>query len=67
MKNYYFCYGLNISILALAQIKSPYEFLPTYGKQITHYHQVEEYFNYLTTKLLMQTPEIWRNFQNIEI
>jgi hypothetical protein len=52
MKKLLLLLWINISILALAQIKSPYEFLPTYGKQITYYHQVEEYFNYLTT----QTP-----------
>lgn len=32
---------------AFAQLKSPSDFIPTYGKQITYYHQVENYFNYL--------------------
>ena len=30
-----------------AQIKSPSEFLPNYGKQITFYHQTEAYFGHL--------------------
>ncbi len=30
-----------------AQIKSPSEFLPNYGKQITFHHQMESYFNHL--------------------
>ena len=54
MKKLLLLLWVNISILALAQIKSPFEFLPNYGKQITHYYQVEEYFNYLTT----QTPYV---------
>jgi hypothetical protein len=33
---------------AFAQLKSPSDFIPNYGKQITYYHQVENYFNYLT-------------------
>jgi len=32
-----------------AQLKSPSEFLPNYGKQISQYHQVEAYFNQLMT------------------
>ncbi len=31
-----------------AQLKSPTEFLPNYGKQISYYHQVEAYFKQLT-------------------
>ncbi|WP_413998634.1 M14 family zinc carboxypeptidase [Flavobacterium sp. W1B] len=31
-----------------AQLKSPSEFLPNYGKQVSYYHQVEAYFNQLT-------------------
>jgi hypothetical protein len=31
-----------------AQLKSPSEFLPNYGKQISYYHQVEAYFKQLT-------------------
>jgi hypothetical protein len=37
----YFAFSLN------AQLKSPAEFLPSYGKQVSYYHQVENYFNYL--------------------
>jgi hypothetical protein len=33
--------------LTLGQLKSPSEFLPEYGKQISYYHQVENYFNHL--------------------
>ncbi|MBE8726710.1 M14 family zinc carboxypeptidase [Flavobacterium hungaricum] len=36
------------SITAAAQLKSPSEFIPNYGKQISYYHQVEDYFKYLT-------------------
>lgn len=32
---------------SFAQPKSPYEFLPNYGKQVSHYHQVEAYFQQL--------------------
>lgn len=31
-----------------AQLKSPSEFLPNYGKTVSYYHQVEDYFGYLT-------------------
>jgi Zinc carboxypeptidase len=33
-----------------AQLKSPSDYIPSYGNQITYYHQVENYFNYLTTE-----------------
>ena len=33
-----------------AQVQSPSEFLPSYGKQITYYHKVEDYFKQLTEK-----------------
>jgi len=36
------------TLSAFAQLKSPSDFIPNYGKQITYYHQVENYFNYLT-------------------
>ncbi len=36
-----------LSLSTKAQIKSPSEFLPNYGKQITLYHQTEAYFDYL--------------------
>ena len=32
-----------------AQPKSPYAFLPNYGKHVTYYHQVEQYFQHLVT------------------
>ena len=49
MKNSYFFYGL-IFFANWFCTKSPNEFIPTYGKQITLYHQVEDYFqsSYLT-------------------
>jgi hypothetical protein len=34
-------------IIVQAQTKSPFEFLPNYGKQVTYYHQVEKYFEHL--------------------
>lgn len=40
-----FCF---LSVLTTAQIKSPEEFLPNYGKQVSYYHQVEDYFEHLT-------------------
>jgi hypothetical protein len=39
---------------ANAQLKSPAEFLPNYGKQISQYHKVEAYFG----QLLMESPNI---------
>jgi hypothetical protein len=38
---------VTISFMGYAQLKSPSDFIPNYGKQITYYHQVENYFNYL--------------------
>lgn len=35
------------SLYTQAQIKSPSEFLPNYGKQITFHYQMESYFNHL--------------------
>ena len=45
-----FCLMLVFVCNALAQVQSPSEFLPNYGKQITYYHQVESYFKQLTEK-----------------
>jgi hypothetical protein len=45
-----FCIILTFFYDAVAQVQSPTEFLPTYGKQISHYHQVENYFKHLTDK-----------------
>jgi hypothetical protein len=36
------------SFSVFAQLKTPSEFIPNYGKQISYYHQVEDYFKYLT-------------------
>ena len=54
MKKLLFLFWINIFAIGFAQVKSPNEFIPTYGKQITLYHQVEDYFNHLTT----QTPYV---------
>lgn len=35
-------------ITAKAQLKTPSEFIPDYGKQISYYYQVESYFKFLT-------------------
>ena len=45
-----FCIFLTLCNHANAQVQSPTEFLPTYGKQISHYHQVENYFKHLAEK-----------------
>jgi hypothetical protein len=47
MKYFYTILLLYFGFLLNAQLKSPAEFLPGYGKQVTYYHQVENYFNYL--------------------
>ncbi|WP_343616807.1 M14 family zinc carboxypeptidase [Flavobacterium sp.] len=39
---------VTFTISAWAQLKSPSEFIPNYGKQISYYHEVENYFDYLT-------------------
>ncbi|MEC5167262.1 hypothetical protein RCH18_003014 [Flavobacterium sp. PL11] len=44
------CLIFSLAIIGNAQVQSPAEFLPSYGKQISHYHQVENYFKYLTEK-----------------
>ena len=50
-KNFFsFCIMLSVVFSGHAQVQSPSEFLPSYGKQITHYHQVENYFKQLTEK-----------------
>ncbi|MFN3640763.1 MAG: M14 family zinc carboxypeptidase, partial [Flavobacterium sp.] len=33
----------------ISQVKSPESFLPNFGKTVTYYHQVEDYFKHLTT------------------
>jgi len=41
-----FLFLINTSLL-FSQLKTPYEFLPNYSKQVTYYHQVEDYFEHL--------------------
>lgn len=46
MRNLFF--GLLLLALPLqAQVKSPAQFLPNYGKHVSYYHQVEDYFEHL--------------------
>ena len=49
MKKFFYVvlFFLVTTFSTFAQLKSPSEFIPSYGKQITYYHQVEDYFNYL--------------------
>lgn len=47
---YSFCLMLAMVSSTQAQVQSPSEFLPSYGKQITYYHKVEDYFKQLTEK-----------------
>jgi hypothetical protein len=49
MKKHFYTLLFLVSFLnpIFAQLKSPLDFIPNYSKQITHYHQVESYFNYL--------------------
>jgi len=46
MKNIYLVIIL-FTISLQAQLKSPAQFLPNYGKQVSYYHQVESYFGHL--------------------
>lgn len=50
MKKHFYALLFLISVFnsVFGQLKSPSDFIPNYGKQITYYHQVENYFNYLT-------------------
>jgi hypothetical protein len=45
---HFFLTFLFLTISVQAQLKSPAEFLPAYGKQVSYYHEVESYFGYLT-------------------
>lgn len=47
MKNVFFAIALVFSIALQAQLKSPEEFLPSYGKTVSYYYQVENYFEHL--------------------
>jgi len=40
---------LIFSFSAIAQLKSPKEFLPNYGKQVSFYNEIEAYFSYLAS------------------
>ena len=45
---YLLLFLLSAVVPANAQLKSPSEFLPNYGKQVSYYYQVEAYFKQLT-------------------
>lgn len=47
MNRYLVSILLFVITFSFSQPKSPYEFLPNYGKQVSHYHQVEAYFQQL--------------------
>ncbi|AWH85480.1 hypothetical protein HYN59_10280 [Flavobacterium album] len=47
MKQYFYALTLLFSITLQAQLKSPAEFFPNYGKQVSYYYQLENYFGYL--------------------
>ena len=63
-KNFFsFCIMLSVVFSGHAQVQSPSEFLPSYGKQITHYHQVENYFKQLTAEKKDKTTGRWSKFR----
>jgi len=47
MKNLFYAVFLFTGINMFAQPKSPTEFIPNYGKQVSYYHQLESYFGHL--------------------
>jgi len=47
MKNVITAIALFFSISFYAQVKSPAEFLPSYGRTVSYYYQVESYFDQL--------------------
>ncbi|MXN90676.1 hypothetical protein GR160_05510 [Flavobacterium sp. Sd200] len=47
MKSFFISLILLFSFALQAQLKSPAQFLPGYGRQVTYHYQVENYFNYL--------------------
>ena len=47
MKNLLAGLILFFAISLQAQLKSPSQFLPNYGKQVSYYHQLEAYFQHL--------------------
>lgn len=50
MKHFFASIALTcfLSISGIAQISSPESYLPNFGKTVTYYHQVEDYFRHLT-------------------
>ena len=44
MKHFFVSLTLFLSLTLNAQLKSPADFLPDYGKHVTYYHQLEAYF-----------------------
>ncbi|KGO91230.1 M14 family metallopeptidase [Flavobacterium subsaxonicum] len=64
MKKLFSVFILLLSLTLQAQLKSPAEFLPNYGKQVTYYYQLESYFaqlvqnsDYIQHKPYGQTSE----------
>ncbi len=47
MKHFVYALALFFSLALQAQLKSPSEFLPNYGRQVSYYHQLESYFGHL--------------------
>lgn len=47
MKHFFSAFVLLFSIAVQAQLKSPSEFLPNYGSQVSYYHQLESYFQHM--------------------
>lgn len=47
MKHFFFSLSLLLSLTISAQLKSPADFLPEYGRHVTYYHQLEAYFDQL--------------------
>lgn len=47
MKQFLLCLFLCLNITLQAQLKSPSQFIPSYGTHVTYYHQVEAYFEHL--------------------
>ena len=52
MKKTVFSFYLMLTLVLSvhSQVQSPSQFLPNYGKQISYYHQAENYFKHLTEK-----------------
>lgn len=48
MKKLFFSLLFLFTLTLQAQLKSPSEFIPSYGSQVSYYHQLENYFTHLT-------------------